>query len=45
MLLFPTDKLKKIARKHLSKAINGGDDDTSKFVLLPLKEIFNGETI
>ena len=45
MLLFPTDKLKKIARKHFSKAINGGDDDTSKFVLLPLKEIFNGETI
>ena len=45
MLLFPTDKLKKIARKHFSKAINGGDNDTSKFVLLPLKEIFNGETI
>ena len=32
-------------RKHFSKAINGGDNDTSKFVLLPLKEIFNGETI
>jgi hypothetical protein len=45
MLLFPTDKLKKIARKYFSKAINGGDNDTSKFVLLPLKEIFNGETV
>jgi hypothetical protein len=45
MLLFPTDKLKKIARKHFSKAINGGDNDTSKFVLLPLNEIFNGDTI
>ena len=45
MLLFPTDKLKKIARKYLSKAISGGDNDTSKFVLLPLKEIFNGETV
>ena len=39
------DKLKKIARKYFSKAINGGDNDTSKFVLLPLKEIFNGETV
>ena len=24
---------------------SGGDNDTSKFVLLPLKEIFNGETV
>ena len=42
-LLFPTDKLKKIARKYYNKAVYGGDDNLSKFVLLPLKEVFNGK--
>ena len=43
-LLFPTNKLKEIARKYHSKAVYGGDDNLSKFVLLPLKEVFNGQT-
>ena len=30
-LLFPTDKLKELSRKHYNKAINGGDDNLSKF--------------
>jgi hypothetical protein len=41
ILLFPTDKLKKIARKYFKNAIYGGDDNLSKMVLIPLKEIFN----
>tara|TARA_R110002020_G_scaffold472428_1_gene700459 strand:+ start:316 stop:708 length:393 start_codon:yes stop_codon:yes gene_type:complete len=44
MLMFPTDKLKEIARKHVvnkAKVVDGGDDNLSKMVLLPLKEIFN----
>ena len=44
MLMFPTDKLKKIARKAIvnkAKVVDGGDDNLSKMVLLPLKEIFN----
>jgi len=42
MLMFPTDKLKKIARHHHAdgKVVNGGDDNLSKMVLIPLKEIF-----
>ena len=42
MLLFPTDKLKEIARKAVvdGKVVYGGDDNLSKMVLLPLKEIF-----
>ena len=44
MLMFPTDKLKEIARKHLDKVVNGGDDNLSKMVLIPLKEIFNERT-
>ena len=42
MLLFPTDKLKKIARKAVvdGKVVYGGDDNVSKMVLLPRKEIF-----
>ena len=43
MLMFPTDKLKEIARKHVAdkaKVVYGGDDNLSKMVLLPLKEIF-----
>jgi len=44
MLMFPTDKLKEIARKAIvnkAKVVDGGDDNLSKMVLLPLKEIFN----
>tara|TARA_R110002051_G_scaffold124003_1_gene197186 strand:+ start:242 stop:634 length:393 start_codon:yes stop_codon:yes gene_type:complete len=44
MLMFPTNKLKEIARKHVvnkAKVVDGGDDNLSKMVLLPLKEIFN----
>ena len=43
MLLFPTDKLKEIARKAVvdGKVVYGGDDNLSKMVLIPLKEIFN----
>ena len=41
MLLFPTNKLKEIARKYFKNAIYGGDDNLSKMVLIPLKEIFN----
>ena len=44
MLMFPTNKLKEIARKHLDKVVNGGDDNLSKMVLIPLKEIFNERT-
>ena len=43
MLMFPTTKLKEIARKHVvdkAKVVYGGDDNLSKMVLLPLKEIF-----
>ena len=42
MLMFPTEKLKEIARKYYAngKIVNGGDDNLSKMVLLPLKEIF-----
>ena len=43
MLMFPTDKLKEIARKHVvdkAKVVYGGDDNLSKMVLIPLKEIF-----
>ena len=44
MLLFPTAKLKEIARKAVvdGKVVYGGDDNLSKMVLIPLKEIFNG---
>jgi hypothetical protein len=44
MLMFPIDKLKEIARKHVvnkAKVVYGGDDNLSKMVLIPLKEIFN----
>ena len=44
MLMFPTAKLKEIARKHVvdkAKVVYGGDDNLSKMVLIPLKEIFN----
>jgi len=41
MLLFPTAKLKEIARRHLDNVVYGGDDNLSKMVLIPLKEIFN----
>ena len=46
MLLFPTDKLKEIARKAVvdGKVVYGGDDNLSKMVLIPLKEIFNERT-
>ena len=47
MLMFPTDKLKEIARKHVvnkAKVVDGGDDNLSKMVLIPLKEIFNERT-
>ena len=42
MLMFPTEKLKEIARKYYAngKIVNGGDDNLSEMVLLPLKEIF-----
>ena len=42
MLMFPIDKIKKIARHHLrdGKVVNGGDDNLSKLILIPLKEIF-----
>jgi len=43
-LLFPTDKLKELARKHMDKKKNGGDNGDAEFVLLPLKEVFNGQT-
>ena len=43
-LLFPTDKLKELARKHMDKKRNGGANDDAEFVLLPLKEVFNGQT-
>ena len=43
-LLFSTDKLKELARKHMDKKKNGGDNDDAEFVLLPLKEVFNGQT-
>ena len=41
ILFFLTDKLKEIARPYLSNAIYGGDDNLSKFVLIPLENIFN----
>jgi hypothetical protein len=44
MLMFPIDKLKEIARKHVvnkAQVVYGGDDNLSKMVLIPLKEIFN----
>jgi len=47
MLMFPTAKLKEIARKHVvnkAKVVYGGDDNLSKMVLIPLKEIFNERT-
>jgi len=47
MLMFPTNKLKEIARRHVvnkAKVVDGGDDNLSKMVLLPLKEIFNERT-
>jgi hypothetical protein len=47
MLMFPIDKLKEIARKHVvnkAKVVYGGDDNLSKMVLIPLKEIFNERT-
>ena len=43
-LLFPTGKLKELARIHMDKKKNGGDNDDAEFVLLPLKEVFNGQT-
>ena len=42
MLMVPTDKMKTLARKHFKKKKIGGDDKQSKFVLIPLKEVFNG---
>jgi hypothetical protein len=42
MLMVPTDKMKQLARKYFSRKKEGGDDKQSKFVLIPLKEVFNG---
>jgi len=39
-LIFPTDKLKRIARRYLKNSVHGGDDNLSEMVLIPLKEIF-----
>jgi len=40
MLLFPTAKLKVIARQYLKNSVHGGDDNLSEMVLIPLKEVF-----
>ena len=42
MLMVPTNKMKQLARKYFSRKKEGGDDKQSKFVLIPLKEVFNG---
>ena len=42
MLMVPTDKMKSLARKYFKTKKMGGDDKQSKFVLIPLKEVFNG---
>tara|TARA_X000001388_G_scaffold76296_1_gene73239 strand:+ start:450 stop:806 length:357 start_codon:yes stop_codon:yes gene_type:complete len=41
MLMMPTDKMKSLARKYYKNKKKGGDDNASKFVLIPLKEMFN----
>ena len=42
MLMVPTDKMKSLARKYFKTKKMGGDDKKSKFVLIPLREVFNG---
>ena len=42
MLMVPTDKMKSLARKYFKTKKMGGDDKQSKFVLIPLREVFNG---
>jgi len=40
MLVMKTQTVKYLATKYMSNMKFGGDDDESKFVLIPLKEIF-----
>jgi len=39
IVLITSEKLKEIARKHLGKSVLGGDNNTSKGVLVPVKEL------
>ena len=43
ILIIETDKLKKLCRNNKLIKVNGGDNDTSKGVLLPLINFFKGD--
>lgn len=44
-IIIPTDELKEMCRKHLGtwRDKKGGDSNTSKGILLPLKDLLNGD--
>lgn len=39
VVMIKTSRLKSIARKYLNKSVNGGDNNQSKMVLIPIEEI------
>lgn len=42
-LIFDTSTVKRLAKKYISTARYGGDYNKSRFVLIPLKELFKRE--
>lgn len=43
-ILLPKDELKQLCRKYIgtNRDVKGGDNNTSKGILLPLKDLING---
>jgi hypothetical protein len=41
IILFKTENLKSVCREYLNtkRDVNGGDNDTSRMILLPLKDM------
>ena len=44
-LIFDTQTIKKLTKKYISTLKNGGDGWRSKFVLIPLSEIFQAKNL
>ena len=44
-LIFDTKTIKKLTKKYISTLKNGGDGCRSKFVLIPLSEIFQAKNL
>jgi hypothetical protein len=45
-IILPKDELKKLCRKYIgtNRDVVGGDSNTSKGILLPLKDLINGDS-